>query len=108
MEVISSFFRGIGEKVKNILENVLFNAIDVVPIGEVKEFPIQFDKDGNLLIKNLKKIYQDLKYGLNAKERKVYLVYTYFQIMLSNICFKIGRITLAIRKKPKSFGCLMY
>lgn len=58
--------------IRRILENVLFDAIDIRPFGEAKEFPIQFDKEGNLLIKNIKKIDFEAEYAKSHKLLKQY------------------------------------
>ena len=50
----------------------LINSYELVPIGEAKEFPIQFDKEGNLLIKNIKKINYDEEYMKSHKLLKLY------------------------------------
>lgn len=42
------------------------------PVNEAKEFPIQFDKDGNLLIKNMKKLDYEAEY---AKAHKLLVIY---------------------------------
>ena len=57
---------------KKLLENVIFDSISIYPLGEAKEFPIQFDKDGNLLIKNLKKIDYEAEYAKSHKLLKEY------------------------------------
>lgn len=44
----------------------------IEPIIEVKEFPIQFDKEGNLLIKNIKKINYNEEYNKSHKLLKEY------------------------------------
>lgn len=57
---------------KALFENVIFDAVSIRPLGEAKEFPIQFDKDGNLLIKNLKKIDYEAEYAKSHKLLKEY------------------------------------
>ena len=57
---------------RKLLENVIFDSISIRPLGEAKEFPIQFDKDGNLLIKNLKKIDYEAEYAKSHKLLKEY------------------------------------
>lgn len=44
-----------------------------IPIKEAKHFPIQFDSDGNLLIKNMKKISYETEY---AKSHKLLIIYS--------------------------------
>lgn len=57
---------------KRILEEVLFDAITIRPYCEAKSFPVQFDKDGNMLIKNLKKIDYESEYSKSHKLLKEY------------------------------------
>ena len=59
-------------RAKRLLENVLFDAIDIRPIQEAKRFPIQFDKEGNLLIKNIKKLDYEAEYAKSHKLLKQY------------------------------------
>lgn len=54
-------------KTRNLLERLVFDPIDIRPLGEAKEFPIQFDKEGNLLIKNLKKLDYEGEYAKSHK-----------------------------------------
>ena len=58
--------------VKRLLEEVLFDSITIRPYCEVKEFPIQFDRDGSLLIKNLKKLDYEAEYAKSHKLLKEY------------------------------------
>ena len=44
----------------------------ITPIVEVKEFPVQFDKEGNLLIKNIKKINFNEEYNKSHKLLREY------------------------------------
>lgn len=46
----------LSEKTKPIYNNFIKPYINIYYYNEAKEFPIQFDKDGNLLIKNMKKL----------------------------------------------------
>lgn len=50
----------------------LIETYELVPIGEAKEFPVQFDKEGNLLIKNMKKMNYDEEYMKSHKLLKLY------------------------------------
>lgn len=59
--------------IKDILEKTIFDPINIRPIGEAKEFPLQFDKEGNLLIKNLKKLDYEAEYAKSHKLLKSYL-----------------------------------
>ena len=43
-----------------------------IPVLEVKEFPVQFDNDGNLLIKNIKKIDFEKEYANSHRVLKAY------------------------------------
>ena len=46
---------------------------DLISLDEAKEFPVQFDKDGNLLIKNMKKLDYELEY---SKSHKLLMAYS--------------------------------
>lgn len=52
--------------------NRLINLYNKKAVNEAKEFPIQFDKDGNLLIKNMKKLNYEAEY---AKAHKLLVIY---------------------------------
>ena len=58
--------------IKRILEEVVFYGLDIKPYIEAKEFPVQFDKDGNLLIKNIKKLDYEAEYSKSHKLMKQY------------------------------------
>lgn len=60
------------ENIKNILENVLFDSINIHPYGEAKLFPIQFDKEGNLLIHKKGKLDYASEYAKSHKLLKEY------------------------------------
>ena len=57
---------------RKILEEVLFNRLEVQAYCEAKEFPVQFDKEGNLIIKNLKKLNFDSEFAKSHKLLKEY------------------------------------
>lgn len=57
---------------RGFLENCLFDALELQPYIEAKEFPIQFDKQGNLLIKSLKKIDFESEFAKSHKLLKQY------------------------------------
>lgn len=57
---------------KQDIANDIFDNIVPVPINEVKEFPVQFDKDGNLLIKNYKKMDFNKEYQHSHSLLKTY------------------------------------
>lgn len=62
---------------KNILKNINKASMDFINktnniIKEVSSFPIQFDKEGNLLIKNYKKIDFEQEYGKSHKLLTIY------------------------------------
>lgn len=65
-QVFKEIFK-ITQRNERILE--MYN---VEAIGESKEFPVQFDNDGNLLIKNIKKINYEEEY---AKSHKLLILY---------------------------------
>ncbi len=52
--------------------NAIIEKYAITPIVEVKEFPVQFDKEGNLLIKNIKKINYNEEYNKSHKLLKEY------------------------------------
>ena len=52
---------------KNFLEHVVFDSIKVAPIGEAKEFPVQFDKEGNLILRNINKLDFEAEYAKSHK-----------------------------------------
>ena len=54
-------------RTRNLLEKLVFDPIRIRTLGEAKEFPIQFDKEGNLLIKNLKKLDYEGEYAKSHK-----------------------------------------
>lgn len=58
---------------KRLIETMVFDNIQIAPYVEAKEFPIQFDKDGNLLIRNLRKLDYDAEYSKSHKLLKEYL-----------------------------------
>ncbi len=79
---VNKILSSIRNKVKYIkeglLENTLFQSliipfISASPIIEAKEFPVQFDKDGNLLIKKMKSLDFESEY---AQIHKLLLVYS--------------------------------
>lgn len=57
---------------KTILDKVLFENLTIEPYFEAKSFPVEFDNDGNLLIKNLKKIDYESEYAKSHKLLKEY------------------------------------
>lgn len=59
--------------VRSILENILFDSIQLVPYCEAKTFPIQFDTKGNLIIKNTGKLDYAGEYAKSHKLLKEYL-----------------------------------
>lgn len=58
--------------VKKVLESVVFDSITGKVYCEAKEFPIQFDNDGNLLIKDLKRIDFNAEYAKSHTLLKKY------------------------------------
>lgn len=59
----------VSNKILNdFLENCLFEALEVKPYIEAREFPVQFDKQGNLLIRNdFKPIDYDAEFAKSHK-----------------------------------------
>lgn len=57
---------------KAIYESYIKPYVDIYYYNEAKEFPVQFDKDGNLLIKNMKKLNFESEY---SKSHKLLLIY---------------------------------
>lgn len=60
-----------NKDIYNALNEYLF--VDIKPYCEVKEFPIQFDKEGNLLISSLKKINYENEYAKSHKLLREYI-----------------------------------
>ena len=58
---------------KDILENIVFDSIKLCPFTEGKRFPIKFDKEGNLIIKNIRKLDYEAEYTKSHKLLKEYL-----------------------------------
>lgn len=70
---VSSYMNKLTELTKYVKESTLIkNDIPVVSVLELKESPIQFDQDGNLLIKNMKKLDFESEY---SKSHKLLLSY---------------------------------
>ena len=61
-----------NKNTRDILNNMLFDSITIRPYCEAKEFPIQFDKNGNLILKNLKKLDYEAEYAKSHKLLKEY------------------------------------
>lgn len=61
-----------NKNIKNILENILFDSINIKPYGEAKTFPIEFDKEGNLLIHKKGKLDYASEYAKSHKLLKEY------------------------------------
>lgn len=57
---------------RRILETV-FDNIEISYFKEAKEFPVQFDKDGNLFIRNFKKINYEAEFAKSHRLLKEYL-----------------------------------
>lgn len=71
--------RSLGRFKKDIIkangESAYEDCIDYVPLYpvlETKEFPVQFDEDGNLIIKNYKKLDYNKEYQLSHQSLKAY------------------------------------
>ena len=62
----------LSDNSKVIYESYIKPYTDIYYYNEAKEFPVQFDKDGNLLIKNMKKLNFESEY---SKSHKLLLVY---------------------------------
>ena len=67
---MSNFNQIKHEKIVNKLLNTYINESSI--ITEVKEFPVQFDKDGNLLIKKINKLDYEQEYYKSHKLLEVY------------------------------------
>lgn len=61
-----------NKNIKSILENILFDSINIQAYGEAKTFPIQFDKEGNLLIHKKGKLDYASEYAKSHKLLKEY------------------------------------
>ena len=68
----ASYLDRSNRNIDKILEYVL-GSLEIVPIQEAKKFPVQFDKEGNLLIKNIKKIDYEAEYAKSHKLLKEYI-----------------------------------
>jgi len=55
-----------------VLKNMVFISTEAVVYCETKEFPVQFDKDGNMLLKNIKSIDYDEEYRKSHNLLKEY------------------------------------
>ena len=55
-----------------ILKNMIFISTEAVVYCEAKEFPVQFDKDGNMLLKNIKSIDYEEEYRKSHSLLKEY------------------------------------
>lgn len=62
----------LDNKNKDIYESYIRPYIDINYIIEAKEFPVQFDNEGNLLIKNKKNIDFEIEYSKSHKLLKIY------------------------------------
>lgn len=70
-------YKKIDRKINNLLKNgykvsISESSYKVIPICEAKEFPIGFDKEGDLIIKKKKNIDYKLEH---AKSKKMYNIY---------------------------------
>lgn len=57
---------------KEALDRMLFDNLTIVPYAEAKEFPVQFDDEGNLLIKNIMKLDYESEYAKSHKLLREY------------------------------------
>lgn len=62
----------LSDDCKSIFEEYIKPYIDIYYYNEAKEFPVQFDAEGNLLIKNMKKLDFELEY---SKSHKLLIIY---------------------------------
>lgn len=70
---LQQFINGLEIDSDEISESVeIIDYIPLFPVVETKEFPVQFDKEGNLLIKNLKKIDFNKEYQESHEVLKTY------------------------------------
>ena len=60
-----------NEKIRQALHEYVF--VDIQPYTEAKEFPVQFDADGNLLIANLAKLNYEMEYAKSHKLLREYM-----------------------------------
>ena len=87
--------------VKRLLEDVLFESVTVTPYCEAKKFPVQFDKEGNLLIKNIKKLDYEEEYAKSHMLLREYLKSGNTEGMKYELS-KLWMIQLIINKKLHS------
>lgn len=71
-ETVNEEYSSKDETSVKIYDNLIRPYLELHYINEAKEFPIQFDKDGNLLIKSMKKIDFEAEF---AKSHKLLLQY---------------------------------
>ena len=57
----------LSEENKYIYDNYVKPYINIYYYNEAKEFPVQFDKEGNLLIKNMKRLNYEAEYNKSHK-----------------------------------------
>lgn len=73
---MSSYIHIVHNKAtRALIEKMVFEPMEIEAYCEAKEFPVQFDKDGNLLLKNLKKIDYDAEYSKSHKLLRQYEKY---------------------------------
>lgn len=60
-----------NDKIRQALHEYVF--VDIQPYAEAKEFPVQFDTDGNLLIANLAKLNYEMEYAKSHKLLREYM-----------------------------------
>ena len=77
----NKYYKLLSKGIKPIKESRLASLLQLTPILEAKSFPIQFDEDGNLLIKNRKKIDYNVEYKKTKKLRKEYVKYSNVEAM---------------------------
>lgn len=56
-----------------LIENMIFAGITAIPYTEAKEFPVQFDSDGNMILSNIRSINYDAEYNKSHKLLREYL-----------------------------------
>ena len=73
---------------KSIFEEYVKPFIDIYYYNETKEFPVQFDKEGNLLIKNMKRLDFESEY---SKSHKLLVIY-HEQSNIEGIKYELSKL----------------
>lgn len=78
----------LSDNCKMVFEEFIKPYIDIYYYNEAKEFPVQFDAEGNLLIKNMKKLDFEAEY---SKSHKLLIIY-HEQNNLEGIKYELSKL----------------